>query len=238
MSASTDEDFKLIKELMPLVSAETLQDFLLRYAKDYPEFKAAWRDLLKAKFMPQGATPDDIRASVRSMFNSAPTQTGSGNQWCDDFETAYLHHLCTLVAKHSGFLPRYAQSTHPRNPKFGKFWAFCPIKERDVIYRDIYISRGVLRGGRVESRAVWFVAPRADNIALVALVVRRHAPPSVIACRALRLLSTGDEFPNAWEAPSCRGRRHSRCRRAKELPCDGAMTTWGQSAASGAGTRT
>lgn len=85
MSASTDEDFKLIKELMPLVSAETLQDFLLRYAKEYPEFKAAWRDWLKAQFMPQGTTPDDIRASVRSMFNSAPTQPGSGNQWCDDF---------------------------------------------------------------------------------------------------------------------------------------------------------
>lgn len=86
MSDSTDEDFKLIKELMPLVSAETLQDFLLRYAKEYPEFKAAWRDWLKAKFMPQGTRPDDIRASVRSMFNSAPTQPGSGNQWCDDFQ--------------------------------------------------------------------------------------------------------------------------------------------------------
>ena len=93
MSASTDEDFKLIKELMPLVSAETLQDFLLRYAKEHPEFKEAWRDWLKAKFMPQGVTPDDIRASVRSMFNSAPTQPGSGNQWCDDFETAmHLNH--------------------------------------------------------------------------------------------------------------------------------------------------
>lgn len=86
MSASTDEDFKLIKELMPLVSAETLQDFLLRYAKDYPEFKAAWRDWLKAQFTPQGVTPDDIRASVRSLFNTAAILPVRGRIWYDDYQ--------------------------------------------------------------------------------------------------------------------------------------------------------
>ena len=86
MSASTDEDFKLIKELMPLVSAETLQDFLLQYAKEHPEFKEAWRDWLKAQFTPQGVTPDDIRASVRSLFNTAAILPVRGRIWYDDYQ--------------------------------------------------------------------------------------------------------------------------------------------------------
>lgn len=86
MAVSADEDFKLIKELMPLVSAETLRDFLLQYAKAHPEFKGEWRDWLKAQFMPQGTTPDDIRARVGALFNTAAIEPVRGRKWYDDYQ--------------------------------------------------------------------------------------------------------------------------------------------------------
>ena len=51
-------------------------------------------------------------------------------------------------------------------------------------------------------------------------------------------LSTEDGFPNARAAPSCRGFRLARYRRAIELPPAYAMRTWELCAASDGGTQT
>ena len=84
-----DSKLERIEKLMPLVSEGDLHDFLRRHALNHPEFKTVWLGWLEQKYMPQGTTPDDIRASVKALFNTSAIQPVRGRKWYDDYQDWY-----------------------------------------------------------------------------------------------------------------------------------------------------
>lgn len=84
MSSDVDKDFAQINKLMPLASMQELQEFLACFAREHDDFRTAWRDWLRQRFLPTGTTEEEVRASVSAVFKATPLLERSRRYWNDD----------------------------------------------------------------------------------------------------------------------------------------------------------